>query len=378
MDAMSGLFAGARLIVVKVGSSLLVDGKSGQLRRDWLVSLCADVAALRSHGAKVILVSSGSIALGRNLLKLPSGALKLEESQAAAAAGQVRLAQAYSDFLANVDLVAAQILLTLGDTEERHRYLNARATLNTLLDLGAVPVINENDTVATAEIRFGDNDRLGARVASMMGADKLILLSDVDGLYTANPSRDASARHIPDVAAITAEIEAMGGDSISGLGRGGMTSKLIAAKIATGAGCDVIIAKGESLNPVAAIADGARHTIFRASLSPTLARKRWIAGGLKPEGVLVIDEGAVKALSDGKSLLPAGIRQIDGRFARGDMVLVKDKQGREIARGLAAYNASDAERIAGKRTVEIEAILGYRGRDEMIHRDDLALTGQSP
>ena len=375
---MSGLFAGARLIVVKVGSSLLVDGKSGQLRRDWLVSLCADVAALRSHGAKVILVSSGSIALGRNLLKLPSGALKLEESQAAAAAGQVRLAQAYSDFLANVDLVAAQILLTLGDTEERHRYLNARATLNTLLDLGAVPVINENDTVATAEIRFGDNDRLGARVASMMGADKLILLSDVDGLYTANPSRDASARHIPDVAAITAEIEAMGGDSISGLGRGGMTSKLIAAKIATGAGCDVIIAKGESLNPVAAIADGARHTIFRASLSPTLARKRWIAGGLKPEGVLVIDEGAVKALSDGKSLLPAGIRQIDGRFARGDMVLVKDKQGREIARGLAAYNASDAERIAGKRTVEIEAILGYRGRDEMIHRDDLALTGQSP
>ena len=371
---MSGLFANAKLVVVKVGSSLLVDGRSGQLRRDWLVSLCADVAALRSHGAKVILVSSGSIALGRNLLKLPAGALKLEESQAAAAAGQVRLAQAYSDFLANVDLVAAQILLTLGDTEERHRYLNARATLNTLLDLGAVPVINENDTVATAEIRFGDNDRLGARVASMMGADKLILLSDVDGLYTANPSRDPAARHIPDVAAITAEIEAMGGDSVSGLGRGGMTSKLIAAKIATGAGCDVIIAKGESLNPVAAIADGVRHTIFRASLSPTLARKRWIAGGLKPEGVLVIDEGAVKALSDGKSLLPAGIRQIDGRFARGDMVLVKDKLGREIARGLAAYNASDAERIAGKRTVEIEAILGYRGRDEMIHRDDLAMT----
>jgi glutamate 5-kinase len=371
------LFAHARLVVVKVGSSLLVDGKSGQLRRDWLVSLCADVAALRKESAKVILVSSGSIALGRNLLKLPSGALKLEESQAAAAAGQVRLAQAYSDFLANVDLVAAQILLTLGDTEERHRYLNARATLNTLLDLGAVPVINENDTVATAEIRFGDNDRLGARVASMMGADKLILLSDVDGLYTANPSRDPSARHIPAVAAITPEIEAMGGGSISGLGRGGMTSKLIAAKIATGAGCDVIIAKGESLNPVAAIANGARHTIFRASLSPALARKRWIAGGLKPEGVLVIDEGAVRALNEGKSLLPAGIRQIDGRFARGDMVLVKDRQGREIARGLAAYNASDAERIAGKRTVEIEAILGYRGRDEMIHRDDLAMTEKS-
>jgi glutamate 5-kinase len=370
MDAMSGLFSGARLVVVKVGSSLLVDGASGQLRHDWLVSLCADVAALRRQGAKVILVSSGSIALGRNLLKLPRGVLRLEESQAAAAAGQVRLAQAYSD------LVAAQVLLTLGDTEKRNRYLNARATLNTLLDLGAVPVINENDTVATAEIRFGDNDRLGARVASMMGADKLVLLSDVDGLYTANPSRDASATHIPEVAAITPEIEAMGGDSVSGVGRGGMASKLIAAKIATGAGCDVIIAKGESLHPVATIAGGARHTIFRASLSPALARKRWIAGGLKPEGVLVIDEGAVKALGEGKSLLPAGIRQVDGRFERGDTVLVRDKQGREIARGLAAYNASDAERIAGKRTVEIEAILGYRGRDEMIHRDDLALTGQ--
>jgi glutamate 5-kinase len=208
----------------------------------------------------------------------------------------------------------------------------------------------------------------------MMGADKLILLSDVDGLYTANPARDAAALHVPDVAAVTAEIEAMAGGSISGLGRGGMTSKLIAAKIATGAGCDVIIAKGESLNPVAAIANGARHTIFRASLSPALARKRWIAGVLKPEGVLVIDEGAVRALGEGKSLLPAGIRQVDGRFERGDTVLVKDRQGREIARGLAAYNASDAERIAGKRTVEIEAILGYRGRDEMIHRDDLAMT----
>jgi glutamate 5-kinase len=376
MGAMSGLLAGAKLVVVKVGSSLLVDGASGLLRRDWLVSLCTDVAALRRQGAKVILVSSGSIALGRNLLKLPSGVLRLEENQAAAAAGQVRLAQTYSDLLANENLVAAQILLTLGDTEERDRYLNARATLNTLLELGAVPVINENDTVATAEIRFGDNDRLGARVASMMGADKLILLSDVDGLYSANPSRDASAKHIPDVAFITAEIEAMGGGSVSGIGRGGMTSKLIAAKIATGAGCDVIIAKGEGLNPVAAIANGARHTIFHASLSPTLARKRWIAGGLKPEGVLVIDEGAVRALGEGKSLLPAGVRQVDGRFERGDTVLVKDKQGREIARGLAAYNASDAERIAGKRTVEIEAILGYRGRDEMIHRDDLALTGQ--
>ncbi|HWA69449.1 MAG TPA: glutamate 5-kinase [Rhizomicrobium sp.] len=372
---MSGLFAGAKLVVVKVGSALLVDGATGSLRRDWLVSLCADVARMKQQGIKVVLVSSGSIALGRRLLKLPGGDLRLEESQAAAAAGQVRLAEAYADILAQSGIVAAQVLLTFGDTEERRRYLNARATLGTLVELGAVPVINENDTVATAEIRFGDNDRLGARVASMMGADRLVLLSDVDGLYTANPGVDASARHIPEVAAITPQIEAMAGDSISGFGRGGMTSKLIAAKIAMGAGCDVILARGETLNPLAAIAGGARHTVFRASVTPAAARKRWIAGVLNPEGALMIDEGAVKALKEGKSLLPAGIRQIDGRFERGDAVVVKDRQGREIARGLAAYNASDAERIAGKRTVEIEAILGYRGRDEMIHRDDLILTG---
>jgi glutamate 5-kinase len=372
---MTDVFAGAKLVVVKVGSALLVDGATGTLRREWLKSLCADVAALKTAGAQVILVSSGSIALGRRLLKLPAGELRLEESQAAAAAGQVRLAEAYADMLAGLDIVAAQVLLTFGDTEERRRYLNARATLGTLVDLGAVPVINENDTVATAEIKFGDNDRLGARVASMMGADRLVLLSDVDGLYTANPGIDASATHIPEVTAITHEIEAMAGDSISGFGRGGMTSKLIAAKIAMGAGCDVILARGETLNPLAAIAGGARHTRFRASLTPAAARKRWIAGVLRPEGALVIDEGAVKALKDGRSLLPAGIRQIDGRFERGDAVIVKDRDGREVARGLAAYNASDAERIAGKRTVEIEAILGYRGRDEMIHRDDLILTG---
>jgi glutamate 5-kinase len=246
-----------------------------------------------------------------------------------------------------------------------------------LVRLGAVPVINENDTVATAEIKFGDNDRLAARVASMMGADRLVLLSDVDGLYTADPSRDATAKHIGEVAVITAQIEAMAGDSVSGFGRGGMTSKLIAAKIAMGAGCDVILAKGECLNPLNAITDGGRHTLFRASLSPAAARKRWIAGVLRPEGALVIDDGAVRALKEGKSLLPAGIRQVDGRFERGDAVAVKDREGQEIGRGLAAYNASDAERIAGKRTVEIEAILGYRGRDEMIHRDDLVLTGTS-
>ena len=371
---MSGIFSKSKRIVVKVGSALLVDGASGELRRDWLISLCADVAGLKREGKQVILVSSGAIALGRRALGLKPGALRLEESQAAAAAGQVRLAEAYADIFAGENIVAAQILLTLGDTEERRRYLNARATLGTLLELNAVPVINENDTVATAEIKFGDNDRLGARVASMMGADQLILLSDVDGLYTADPSRDAGAAHIPEVTSITPEFEAMATGSVSGFGRGGMASKLIAARIATGAGCDVIIAKGESLNPLAKIAGGARHTIFRASMTPAAARKRWIAGVLQPQGVLMIDDGAVKALTEGKSLLPAGIRQIDGRFERGDAVLVKDREGREIARGLAAYNASDAERIAGKRTVEIEAILGYRGRDEMIHRDDLALT----
>ena len=371
---MSGIFARTRLMVVKVGSALLVDAATGALRRAWLESLCADVAALKQDGKQVILVSSGAIALGRRALKLKSGALRLEESQAAAAAGQVRLAEAYADIFAGENIVAAQVLLTLGDTVERRRYLNARATLNTLLELKAVPVINENDTVATAEIRFGDNDRLGARVASMMGADQLVLLSDVDGLYTADPRSDSGAEHIPEVSAITAEIEAMATGSVSGVGRGGMTSKLMAARIATAAGADVIITKGENLHPLAKIREGARHTIFRASMTPAAARKRWIAGVLKPEGVLVIDEGAVKALGEGKSLLPAGIRQVDGRFERGDAVLVKDGQGREIARGLAAYNASDAERIAGKRTVEIEAILGYRGRDEMIHRDDLALT----
>jgi glutamate 5-kinase len=287
----------------------------------------------------------------------------------------VRLAQAYAECFAGAGITAAQVLLTLGDTEERGRYLNARATLKTLLALGSIPVINENDTVATAEIRYGDNDRLAARVASMMEADLLVLLSDVDGLYTADPTRDAGARHVADVAAITPEIEAMAGGPVSGFGRGGMASKLVAAKIATQAGCDVVIAFGKAHHPVSVLGEGARSTRFRAGGTPAAARKRWIAGVLKPQGTLVIDAGAVKALGEGKSLLPAGVRQIDGRFERGDAVVVRDRDGREIARGLAAYSAEDAERIAGRRSAEIEAILGYRGRDEMIHRDDLAMTG---
>ncbi|MGB8366131.1 MAG: glutamate 5-kinase [Rhizomicrobium sp.] len=374
---MSDPFKKSRRIVVKIGSSLLIDKDSGTLRRDWLASVCADIATLKRDGKDIIVVSSGAIALGRGALGLRKGPLKLEESQAAAAAGQVRLAEAYAESLAAENLVAAQILLTLGDTEERRRYLNARATLRTLLSLGAVPVINENDTVATAEIRFGDNDRLAARVSSMIEADRLILLSDVDGLYTADPTRDANARHIADVAHITPEIEAMAGESVSGVGRGGMASKLIAAKIATAAGADVLIARGAIANPLASIRDGARATRFRSGGTPAAARKRWIAGNLKAQGTLVIDEGAARALAQGKSLLPAGVRAIEGAFERGDAVAVRDAQGREIARGLVAYGAADALRIAGRKSVEIETILGYRGRDEMIHRDDLAMTALS-
>jgi glutamate 5-kinase len=367
--------AHVRRMVVKVGSSLLVE--DDHLRRDWLRSLCADIAEVVRAQTEVVVVSSGAIALGRRALGLREGNLKLEESQAAAAVGQVRLAEAYAEAFAEQDLVAAQVLLTLSDTEERRRYLNARATLRTLLALHAVPVINENDTVATAEIRFGDNDRLAARVASMMEVDRLVLLSDVDGLYTADPSRDAGARHLAEVAAMTPDIEAMAGDSISGVGRGGMRSKLMAAKIATAAGCDVVIAKGRSDHPLAALGDGARHTRFLAQASPTAARKRWIAGGLQTSGILTVDAGAVQALAAGKSLLPAGVKDVAGDFERGDTVIVADANGTEIARGICAYGAADARRILSRRSSEIEALLGYRGRDEMIHRDDLVLLAGS-
>ena len=375
---MTDALARARRIVVKIGSALLVERETGALRGDWLASVCADIAALKQQDKEIIVVSSGAIALGRRALGLRDGALKLEESQAAAAAGQVRLAHAYADAFAHKSILAAQVLLTLGDTEERARYLNARATLRTLLGLGAVPVINENDTVATAEIRFGDNDRLAARVASMMEADCLVLLSDIDGLYTANPSRDPKAQHIAVVDEITPSIEAMAGDSISGVGRGGMASKLIAARIACEAGAETIITKGAIEHPLAAIRDGARKTLFKAHASPHAARKRWIAGGLKAEGVLVIDSGAADALAQGRSLLPAGVKAIEGQFRRGDAVVVRDAVGREIARGLVAYAAADALRIAGRRSSEIETILGYRGRDEMIHRDDLVLMERAP
>jgi glutamate 5-kinase len=365
--------AAARRVVIKVGSALLVEKSTGSVNRDWLEALADDIAAVRARGQEVVLVSSGAIALGRRELGLAKRKPKLEEKQAAAAVGQIRLAHAWKEVLERRGFTVAQVLLTLGDTEERRRYLNARNTLTTLLRLGAIPVINENDTVATAEIRYGDNDRLGARVAQMVSADCLVLLSDVDGLYTADPTRDDAAQFIAEVRRITPEIEAMAGGSASDVGSGGMATKVLAAKIAVAAGCHMCIAAGREAHPLRRIESGARCTWFVADASPVTVRKQWIAGMLKPAGELVIDAGAARALRDGSSLLPAGVIEVKGRFDRGDAVVVLDPEGVEIARGLAAYSSTDAERIRGRRSSELEALLGFRGRDEMIHRDDLVL-----
>ncbi|MGE0719873.1 MAG: glutamate 5-kinase [Alphaproteobacteria bacterium] len=363
----------ARRIIVKIGSALLVDDATGEVRRGWLDALADDVARLRAAGREVAIVTSGAISLGRRHLGLTRRRIRLEEKQAAAATGQIRLARAYAETFARHGISVAQILLTPEDTEERRRHLNARATLETLLALGAIPVVNENDTVATAEIRFGDNDRLAARVAQMIAADTLVLLSDIDGLYTADPRRDPAAAHIPLVAALTPEIEAMAGEAPPGYSSGGMVTKLAAARIALGAGCRMVIAEGKRANPLAAVAEGARCTWFVPGSGPRAARKRWIAGTVEPAGTLVVDAGAARALRQGRSLLPAGVAAVEGRFGRGDPVVVRDAAGREIARGLAAYDAADAARIRGHKSDEIAAILGYRGREEMIHRDDLAL-----
>jgi glutamate 5-kinase len=364
----------AKRVVVKVGSALLVDADKGRLNRSWLETFAADVAVLRKRGQEVILVSSGAIALGRRHLDLGNGKLKLEESQAAAAVGQIRLAHAYKETLEGQhEITVAQILLTLGDTEQRRRYLNARGTLNTLLSLGAVPVINENDTVATAEIRYGDNDRLAARVAQMTGADCLVLLSDIDGLYTANPNENPDAQLISRVLDITPAIEAMASGVSSEFGTGGMLTKIAAAKIAVGAGCHLCIAKGADAHPLKRIEEGARCTWFVPSSTPTAARKQWIAGTLKPAGAIAVDEGAVRALMQGKSLLPAGVTRAVGRFDRGDTVSIVGPDGLEVARGICAYSDSDAARIIGRKTAEIERVLGFRGRDEIVHRDDLVL-----
>lgn len=371
--------AAARRLVVKVGSALAVDATASEPRATWLAGVAADIAERRAAGVEVIVVSSGAIALARRRLGMDDGRLRLEEKQAAAAVGQIRLAQAWSEALSAHGLVAAQLLLTLGDTEDRRRYLNARATLATLLSLGCIPVINENDSVATAEIRYGDNDRLAARVAAMVQADQLILLSDIDGLYTADPKRDPSAAHIPIVSTLTPEIEAMGGEPPPGYSSGGMRTKLAAARIATGAGVGMAIALGGIDRPLRSLLRGARCTWFLPAPEGRSARKTWILGALQPSGALVVDAGAARALSAGKSLLPAGVRAVRGRFHRGDAVDVVLDDGTLVARGLSAYGATDAARIKGLRSEAIEITLGWRGRDEMIHRDDLVVVrAQSP
>ncbi len=362
-----------RRIVVKVGSSLLVDAKAGKLNELWLASLAADLAVLHGGKRDLLVVSSGAIALGRTVLKLPAGPLELEDSQAAAAVGQIALARTWTEALSRHAITAGQILVTLGDTEERRRYLNARSTIDRLLEWRAVPVINENDTVATSEIRYGDNDRLAARVATMVSADLVVLLSDVDGLYDAPPGTTSSARHIPRVERITPEIEAMAGAAGSDLSRGGMQTKLEAAKIATGAGTHMVIASGHIEHPLDAIAKGARCTWFLAAGNPVTARKKWIAGSLEPKGTLVIDAGAVAALRRGNSLLPVGVVRIEGDFARGDAVIIRGPDGAEIGRGLCAYDAEDAQKIRGRSSADIDTILGFSGRAEMVHRDNLVV-----
>ncbi len=380
--------AGARRLVVKIGSALLVDD-SGDIRRGWLDRLADDVARCRARGQEVILVSSGAVAVGRRHLGLAANRLRLDEKQAAAATGQIRLAHAYQQALARRSITVAQILLTLEDTEARRRHLNARATFAQLIGLGAVPVVNENDTIATSEIRFGDNDRLAARVAQMVSADMLVLLSDIDGLYTADPRKEPDARHLALVAEIGPEIEAMAGEAAPGYSSGGMVTKLAAARIAMNAGCRMLIARGAPARggeqrpdvqpgdlpgPLAAIEAGGRATLFLPSGEPRSARKAWIAGTVEPSGTVIVDDGAARALRQGRSLLPAGVVAVEGNFERGDAVIVRSRFGAEAGRGLCAYSSADIRHIAGHKSGEIAAILGYRGRDEIIHRDDLVVT----
>ena len=372
-ENLNSLSAGKR-IVIKVGSTLLVDRERGVVNRRWLEALTEDITQLHNRGQEVLVVSSGAIALGRRQLNFSSGDLKLEEKQAAASSGMISLAHAYQEALAARELTAAMVLLTIGDTENRRRYLNARNTLDQLLRAGAIPIINENDTVATDEIRIGDNDRLAARVAAMISADILVVLSDVDGLYTADPRVHGDAKHISEVKEITSEIEEMAGTVKPDDGLGGMITKLEAAKISIGAGCRMVIFDGHVEHPLQALDNGAACTWFVPSTSPRTERKQWIAGSLKPAGILVVDDGALAALKQGKSLLPAGVLDVEGTFERGDAVKVCAGAGHEVARGLCAYSSADARQIKGHKSGEIERLLGYRGRDEMIHRDDMVLS----
>lgn len=362
----------AKRLVVKIGSALLVDRDTGLLREAWLESLAADVARIRARGTDVVLVSSGSIALGRGVLGLGQGVLALEHAQAAAAVGQVGLAAAYERVLGGHGIKIAQVLVTLEDSADRRRYLNQRATLETLLGFGVVPIVNENDTIATDEIRYGDNDRLAAQVAVTVGADQVVLLSDVDGFYTANPAQDATARRFDVVDQITPELEAMAGDAGSGLSKGGMKTKVLAAKTATAAGCALCITLGTPDNPLTRLENGANATWFTAPGDPQVARKRWI-GAMKPKGTLVLDAGAVAAMRQGKSLLPAGVTRVTGRFGRGDPVAIVGPGGEVLAIGLTRYTSDEAQAIKGHRSHDIEALLGYPGRAALVHRDDMAI-----
>ena len=375
MRGIRDLIKSTRLVVIKIGSALIVDPATGKARADWMRDLAADVASLRAAGTQVVLISSGSIALGRQHLSLPAGAIKLPEKQAAAAIGQVELAQLWSNALQAHDMRTAQILLAPEDTETRRRHINARTTIQTLLELGFVPVVNENDTVTTYEIRFGDNDRLAARVAGMISADLLILLSDVDGLYTKNPHQSEDAEHIPEITQIDEDIMVLGGGANAEFASGGMATKLAAARIATEAGADMVICKGSASRPVTALLDGARYSLFHRRTSPKKARKNWIAGALDPKGQIVVDKGAQSALLKGKSLLPVGILRLSGQFDRGDLVQIINAEGIELGHGLAGYATAEAEKIKGQKSQVIETLLGYEGRAELIHADDLVLRG---
>ncbi len=367
----------SQIIIIKVGSALLVNEQQSRINGEWLAGMAADIASLHAAGKSVVVVSSGAIALGQKGLGLPGTSLRLEEKQAAAATGQVILANAWMMALAQHCISTAQILLSPDDTETRRRHLNARATMKTLLELKSVPVVNENDTVTTAEIRYGDNDRLAARVAAMLSADMLCLLSDVDGLYTENPAQNSAATHLGEVDALTPEVLKMAGSANATYASGGMVTKLEAARIATKAGCDMVICDGRPLGPLSRLREGARSTLFHAGASPLTARKQWIAGALSPKGSLTVDAGALGALRKGRSLLPAGILGVEGQFERGDLIAINNQEGLVIGHGLSAYSADDANIISGHKSREIETLLGYRGRDEIIHADNLVMVDSS-
>ena len=370
---MSGLaLSEYRRLVVKVGSSLLVDS-AGQLNRDWLETLAEDIGELQRAGHEILIVSSGSIAIGSSVLGINTSRARLEDLQAAAAAGQVQLVHAYQEVLGRHEITAAQILLTPEDTENRRRFLNARSTLARLLDRSVIPIINENDTVATEEIRYGDNDRLAARVAQLVMADALVLLSDIDGFYTADPGKDPDARHIPEVGRITDEMQSMAGETRSDVGSGGMATKVQAAGIATHAGCSTVIASGKINHPLRALTKGGRCTLFNAEGTPAAARKQWLAGVLEVHGEINVDDGAAQALRCGKSLLPVGVVEVGGNFSRGDVVRISGPGGVELGHGLAEYSDSEAALLVGCQSEQIEDKLGYRGRSVMVHRDELVL-----